>query len=237
MRSLNGSTARQLPQEGNGGAEQVSLVVGQLLCDRPFEPCVADRAFVGEPLPAGLGEFDPHPSPVAVVGRAGDQAEAFEFADGGGDRLRADLRRGREFRRCCAAAVGEVDEDVELARGKRLVCVELSPQRAQGFPQGVGEGCFDGTVTLFEKSSSAAYLRKAATGHRRAVHFQAAASVAVTSCQTAKRSAISVRHSGAESLCRLGRKCGEMPEKADRNRCACPGDVKRFIACSRCLVG
>jgi hypothetical protein len=33
------------------------------------------------------------------------------------------------------------------------------------------------------------------------------------------------------------RKWGEMPLKADRNRCACPGEVKRFIARSRCRVG
>ena len=29
----------------------------------------------------------------------------------------------------------------------------------------------------------------------------------------------------------------EMPLNADRNRCACPGDVNRFIARSRCRVG
>lgn len=60
--------------------------------------------------------------------------------------------------------------------------------------------------------------------------FQAAKSAAVNSCQIAKRSAISVRHSGAEGLCRLDRKCCEMPLNADRNRCACPADVKRLIA-------
>src|SRR6185369_14723791 len=47
--------------------------------------------------------------------------------------------------------------------------------------------------------------------------------VAVTSRQTVKRSAISARHSGAVSRCRPGRKCGEMPLNADKNRCACPG--------------
>lgn len=67
--------------------------------------------------------------------------------------------------------------------------------------------------------------------------FQTATSIAVTSRQTAKRSAISVRHSGAESRCRPGRKCGEIELNADRNRCACPGDVNRFIARSRCRVG
>ena len=43
--------------------------------------------------------------------------------------------------------------------------------------------------------------------------------------------------SGAVSRCRPGRKCGEMPLNTDKNRCACPGDVNRFIARSRCLVG
>ena len=37
--------------------------------------------------------------------------------------------------------------------------------------------------------------------------------------------------------CRRGRKCGEMPLNADRNRCACRIDLKRFIARSRCRVG
>jgi hypothetical protein len=72
--------------------------------------------------------------------------------------------------------------------------------------------------------------------HRSLFTFQAT-TVAVTSRQTVKRSAISVRHSGAVSRCRPGRKCGEMPLNADKNRCACPGDVNRFIARSRCLVG
>ena len=58
--------------------------------------------------------------------------------------------------------------------------------------------------------------------------FQAAASGAVTTRQTAKRSAISIRHSAALSRCRRGRKCAEMPLKADRNRCACRDDLKRF---------
>jgi hypothetical protein len=55
--------------------------------------------------------------------------------------------------------------------------------------------------------------------------FQAATSVAVTSRPTANRSAISVRHSGAESRYRPGRKCGEIELNADRKLCACPGDV------------
>ena len=41
----------------------------------------------------------------------------------------------------------------------------------------------------------------------------------------------------ALSRCRRGRKCAEIPLKADRNRCACRGDLKRFIARSRCRVG
>jgi hypothetical protein len=48
--------------------------------------------------------------------------------------------------------------------------------------------------------------------------FQAAASNSVTSPQTAKGSAISVRHPVALSRCRRGRKCAEMPLKARRER-------------------
>jgi len=92
-------------------------------------------------------------------------------------------------------------------------------------------------VTLVEKNSGTSNLVQVATGHRRAVHIQTTASVAVISRQTAKRSVISVRHSAAVSRCRRGRKCGEMLLNANRNRCACPGEVKRFIARSRCRVG
>lgn len=94
-----------------------------------------------------------------------------------------------------------------------------------------------GTVTLIEKYSGTSSLVQVATGRRQAVHIQAAASVAVISRQTANRSAISVRHSAAVSRCRRGRKCGEMLLNVDRNRCACPGEVKRFMARSRCRVG
>ena len=41
---------------------------------------------------------------------------------------------------------------------------------------------------------------------------------------------------GAESVA-PGRKCGNIPLNADKNRWACPGEVNRFIARSRCLVG
>jgi hypothetical protein len=58
--------------------------------------------------------------------------------------------------------------------------------------------------------------------------FQAAVSSSVTSCQTAKRSTISVRHPVALSRCRRGRKCAEMPLKADRNLWACRTDLNRF---------
>jgi hypothetical protein len=34
-----------------------------------------------------------------------------------------------------------------------------------------------------------------------------------------------------------GRKCGDIPLNVERNRCACPAEVKPFIARSRCLVG
>ena len=43
-----------------------------------------------------------------------------------------------------------------------------------------------------------------------------------------------VSHLGTPLGCgqsvRPGRKCGEMPRNADKNRCARPGDVNRFIA-------
>src|SRR5262249_44217402 len=67
--------------------------------------------------------------------------------------------------------------------------------------------------------------------------FQAAASSAVSSPQTAKRSAITCRSSAADNRCRRTRKCGEMPLNADRNRGACLADLKRFIARSRCRMG
>ena len=70
------------------------------------------------------------------------------------------------------------------------------------------------------------------------VHVQAAVVVTpVIWFQTVKRSAISWRHRVADSRCRRGRKCGEMRLNADRNRCACRGEVHRFIARSRCRVG
>ena len=115
--------------------------------------------------------------------------------------------------------------------------LQLYTSGTTGYPKGAMLTHRSGTVTLIEKLSGEACLVQAITGHRWAVHFQAATSVAVTSCQTANRSAISARHSDAESLCRPDRKCGEIPEKADRNRCACPGEVNRFIARSRCRVG
>src|SRR5512143_2800491 len=59
----------------------------------------------------------------------------------------------------------------------------------------------------------------------------------VISIQTAKRSAITCRYSGADSRCRRGRKCGEITLNADRNCCACRIDLKRFIIRSRCRVG
>ena len=70
------------------------------------------------------------------------------------------------------------------------------------------------------------------------VHVQAAVVLTgVIWFQTVKRSAISWRHPVADSRCRRGRKCGEMRLNADRNRCACRGEVNRFIARLRCRVG
>ena len=98
-------------------------------------------------------------------------------------------------------------------------------------------GKCDGTVTLIEKFSGAAGLGQVVAGNPPGRSPSGGGVGRGDFCQSAKRSAISVRHSGAESLCRVGRKCGEISEKAERKRCACPGDVSRFIARSRCLVG
>ena len=95
----------------------------------------------------------------------------------------------------------------------------------------------DGTVTLIEKCSGAVGFEAVATEHRWVVHISGGSVGRGDLSQTAKRSAISVRHSVALSRCRRGRKCAEMPLKADRNRCACRDDLKRFIARSRCRVG
>lgn len=62
---------------------------------------------------------------------------------------------------------------------------------------------------------------------------QAAVAVPVTSFQVVNRPAISRRYSSAPSRWRRGRKCGEMPLNADKNRCACPDEVNRFMARSR----
>ena len=55
--------------------------------------------------------------------------------------------------------------------------------------------------------------------------------------QIAKRMLISARWVAAVIRCRRGRKWGEMPLNADRNRWAPPTEWKPFIARSRCLVG
>ena len=70
------------------------------------------------------------------------------------------------------------------------------------------------------------------------VHVQAAVVVTpVIWFQTVKRSAISWRHPVADSRCCRGQKCGEVRPNVDSNRCACRGEVNRFIARSRCRVG
>jgi hypothetical protein len=43
--------------------------------------------------------------------------------------------------------------------------------------------------------------------------------------QVAKRAVISCRYWAAVSRWRRDRKCGNIPLNADRNRCACPGEV------------
>jgi hypothetical protein len=59
----------------------------------------------------------------------------------------------------------------------------------------------------------------------------------VTWSQMAKRTVISARCWGAVIRWRWGRKWGEIPLNADRNRCAAPVLRKPFMARSRCLVG
>jgi hypothetical protein len=66
---------------------------------------------------------------------------------------------------------------------------------------------------------------------------QAAVVVPVTSFQVVNRAAISRRYSWAPSRWRPGRKCGDIPLNADKNRWACPDKVNRFIARSRWRVG
>jgi hypothetical protein len=65
----------------------------------------------------------------------------------------------------------------------------------------------------------------------------AAVAVPVTSFQVVNRVSISRRYSWADSRWRRGRKCEDIPENADRNRCACPGEVNFRIARSRARVG
>ena len=94
----------------------------------------------------------------------------------------------------------------------------------------------EGTVTLVENWSGTVGFGAAAMKHRSVVHLSGNDGRGDFPPDREAVS-ISVRHSGAVSRCRPGRKCGEMPRNADKNRCACPGDVNRFIARSRCLVG
>jgi hypothetical protein len=65
----------------------------------------------------------------------------------------------------------------------------------------------------------------------------AAVVVPVISFQVVNRMSISRRYSSADSRWRRGRKCGEIPLNADRNRCACPAEVNFFITRSRTRVG
>jgi hypothetical protein len=77
-------------------------------------------------------------------------------------------------------------------------------------------------------------------GHRvdlRSGARTAAVAVPVTWFQVVNRVPISRRYSSAVNRGRRGRKCSDIPLKADRNRCACPAQVNRFIARSRCRVG
>ena len=67
---------------------------------------------------------------------------------------------------------------------------------------------------------------------------QAAAGASpVTWFQVVNRVVISCRYWVAVSRWRRGRKCGDIPLNADKNRWAPPAEWNRFIARSRCLVG
>ena len=59
----------------------------------------------------------------------------------------------------------------------------------------------------------------------RGVGCQAAVAAPVTWFQVVNRSVIAWRCSWAESRCRPGRTCGEVPLKADKNRWACRAEV------------
>jgi hypothetical protein len=71
--------------------------------------------------------------------------------------------------------------------------------------------------------------------HRHAL--EAACFVPVISAQLSNRCLISLRYSGADSRCRLGRKCWAMGPYADKNRWACPADLNPCMRCSRWRVG
>jgi hypothetical protein len=58
-----------------------------------------------------------------------------------------------------------------------------------------------------------------------------------TSYQVVNRVLISCRYWTAVSRWRRGRKCGDIPLNADKDRCAPPGEVNFFMARSRCRVG
>jgi hypothetical protein len=66
---------------------------------------------------------------------------------------------------------------------------------------------------------------------------QAAGVSLVTWFQVVNRVVISCRYWAAVSRWRRGRKWGDIPLNADKNRWAPPADRNRFIARSLCLVG
>ena len=67
---------------------------------------------------------------------------------------------------------------------------------------------------------------------------QAAAGVSpVTWFQVVNRVVISCLYWVAVSRWRRGRKWGDIPLNADKNRCAPPGEANFFMARSRCRVG
>ena len=124
-----------------------------------------------------------------------------------------------------------VCERVGLSSDTREVRAARGPQRRHGDG---ADRKLDGTVNLLKLSGGTGMV---GSGGSVCVAGSAAVAVPVTWFQVVNRSAISRWYSLAPSRWRRGRKCGEMPLKADRNRWACPGEVNRFMARSRWRVG
>jgi hypothetical protein len=93
----------------------------------------------------------------------------------------------------------------------------------------------EGTVKLLVDKGSGAALGQ--DGWLWRCGQAAAGASPVTWFQVVNLAFISCRYWAAVSRWRRGRKCGDIPLNADRNRWAPPAEWNRFIARSRCLVG